>query len=437
MRSAGTAETGQCAGAVPGVAARASAPSLASSQPLPRASAAAGLSTTLIATGHGADYSLAMHMTHFSWRLVQLALLASALALGTGAGAQPLPPAPPSVQPDSGPWDSGAGFDFDLGKKKLKKTRQSVSGMACNLDARRQRICLMAFDEGVQARYARLGDNALIPDAEPVALRAGSGELDAEGAATDGRYFYVTGSHSAKRGDCASNLESRHVLRLAVDPATGRAARTAGGGALAGYADSGRLWSIRQAHPALAPYVGEGKCLGADPRPDAPALAGQQGVNIEGLAVQGGRLYFGFRGPSFKDAALVLAVDTDALFDAQATRDPKASVTRLALGRNRGIRDMVAVTGGLLLLAGPDDSRANQDAGWVVAWWDGQSAPDRVVQPKILAALDLGGVKLRKCDKELKPEAMTVLEETPAAYKLLILSDGLCDGGPLAFTLAR
>jgi hypothetical protein len=32
---------------------------------------------------------------------------------------------------------------------------------------------------------------------------------------------------------------------------------------------------------------------------------------------------------------------------------------------------------------------------------------------------------------------MTVLEETPAAYKLLVLSDGMCDGGPLVFTLAR
>lgn len=52
-------------------------------------------------------------------------------------------------------------------------------------------------------------------------------------------------------------------------------------------------------------------------------------------------------------------------------------------------------------------------------------------------AAALSGVKLRQCDKELKPEAMMVLEETPVAYKLLVLSDGLCDGGPLAFTLAR
>ena len=148
-----------------------------------------------------------MHTTLFTWRLVPLALLASALAFGASAQQ-----APPRIQPESGPWASGAGFDFDLGKKKLKKTRQSVSGIACKLDALGQRTCLLAFDEGVEARYAHLGDQALKPDAEPVALRAGGGELDAEGAATDGRYVYVTGSHSAKRGDCASNPGSRHVL---------------------------------------------------------------------------------------------------------------------------------------------------------------------------------------------------------------------------------
>ncbi|MEO7401661.1 MAG: hypothetical protein ABIV07_13010, partial [Polaromonas sp.] len=117
---------------------------------------------------------------------------------------------------------------------------------------------------------------------------------------------------------------------------------------------------------------------------------------------------------------------------------PRATMTRLALGQRRGIRDMVAVKTGFLLLAGPDDSPASQSAGWVLAWWDGKPAANGgVVQPRLLATLDLSGVKLRQCDKELKPEAMTVLEETPAAYKLLLLSDGMCDGGPLTFTVPR
>ena len=380
-------------------------------------------------------------------RFVQLALLAVGLAFSAGACAQ-LPP--PRIKPDSGPWDSGAGFHFDLAKNKLQKTRQSVSGLACNLDAQQQRICLVVFDEGAQARYAYVGDKVLSIDAEPVVLRATDGELDAEGAATDGRYFYVTGSHSAKRGDCASNPDSRHVLRFRLDPATGRALRSPAGsasGALVDYADTGRLWSILQAQPELAPHVGERKCLGSEPPPKAPTLAGQQGVNIEGLAVRDGRLYFGFRGPVLNGVAKVLAVDADALFGAEASRAPKATMTSLALGQQRGIRDMVAVKTGFLLLAGPDDSSSSQGLGWTVSWWDGKGAEEiaeatakgraGVVQPRLLAALDLSEVKLRKCDKELKPEAITLLEETPAAYKLLVLSDGMCDGGPLVFTLAR
>ena len=362
-----------------------------------------------------------------------------ALAMGTGAFALAQPA--PSVKPTGGPWASGAGFDFDLGKKKGLKTRQSLSGMACNPDAEQRRICLMAFDEGVQARYAYIGNNELIMDPEAVLLRAApaGSELDAEAAATDGRYFYVTGSHSAKRGDCASNLESRHVIRFRLDPATGRALRSppgSAGGALVDYRDTGRLWTIMQAQPGLAPHVGERKCLGSEPPPKEPTLAGQQGVNIEGMAVQAGRLYFGFRGPVSGEVAKVLSVDADALFDGA---EPRAALTSIALGPNRGIRDMIAVKTGFLLLTGPDDSPSNRDVGWTISWWDGKAASSdaAVVTPRLLAVLDLSSVKLRKCDDDIKPEAITVLEETPQAYKLLVLSDGMCDGGPLAFTIQR
>ena len=384
-----------------------------------------------------------MHTTASSFHRTLLAISINfGICAFTSAFAQSPPPQPlatiPVIKPTSGPWEVGAGFAFDLGKKKILKTRQSVSGIACNLDARQQRVCLLAFDEGVQARYATAADQQLVPDSEAVVLRTASedSELDAEAAATDGRYFYVTGSHSAKRSDCASNPGSRHVIRFRLDPSTGRALRSPANnpaGALVDYADTDRLWDIMQTQPALAAHVGERKCLGSEPPSKAPLMAGQQGVNIEGMAVQGGRLYFGFRGPVVGGVAKVLAVNADALF---AGGDPQAAVTRIALGAHRGIRDMVAVKNGLLLLAGPDDSAANKAVGWTLAWWDGKDS-GQTVAPKVLAALDLSGVKLRGCDEELKPEAITVLEETPQTYKLLVLSDGMCDGGPLAFTVAR
>lgn len=322
----------------------------------------------------------------------------------------------PSIKPSGAIWESGDGFAFDLSKKKAIKTRQSVSGIACNLDAQKNRLCLLAFDEGSQARYASLKNGKLVVGAEPVVFPGIAGELDAEAAATDGRYVYIAGSHSPKRSDCSSNPNSRHVIRMAVDPATARVAA-------ATYADTGRLWQVVQAQPALAAFVGDGKCLGSAP----------DGINIEGMAVQDGRLFFGFRGPVVNGAAFVLVLDADALF---AGTDPQATVVQLALGEHRGIRDMVAVSNGFLILAGPDDYSASQSMGWAFFWWDGKPGAT-VLQPKPLGALDLSGVKLRTCDATQKPEALTVLEETPRFWKLLVLSDGMCDGGAMEFVVAR
>ena len=325
--------------------------------------------------------------------------------------------APPSIQPHGEPWAVQAGFNFNLGKKKALKTRQSVSGIACSLNASQQRVCLLAFDEGVEARWATLKDQALLAEPAPLHLRDDTGELDAEGATTDGRNFFVTGSHSDKRKTGESNPHSRHVIRFQRDPASGRALRNADN-SLAGYADTERLWSVMQTQPVLQALVQQHADLGTG-----------IGMNIEGLAVRNGRLYFGLR-----SMVAILAVDAEALFTSNG--EVNASVTPLDLGAGRGIRDIEAVKNGFLLLAGPDDAQANQGVGWTLAWWDGTPHPNPTM-PKVLASLDLSKVPLGECDKEIKPEAITVMAETPSSFEVLLLSDGMCDGGPLAFTVPK
>jgi hypothetical protein len=50
----------------------------------------------------------------------------------------------------------------------------------------------------------------------------------------------------------------------------------------------------------------------------------------------------------------------------------------------------------------------------------------------------LSGVKLRSCDHELKPEALAVTADEPGQpYQAVIFSDGMCDGGPLRFSIPR
>lgn len=367
----------------------------------------------------------------YSPRATRSARLLSACGLMfflAGAQAQP-PAAAPLVKPSSKPWDSGKGFSFE---KKEPKTRKALSGIACTKNAAGERVCLMVFDEGWHAGFATLGDNELIVHPENVDLKdpklkaselkdLDEEELDAEGAATDGRYFYVTGSHSAKRkNNCLKNRYSRYVIRFSVDKTTGRALSQ--GGKLEDPSIEDHLWSIMRSLPLRKNNVQEGNC----------------GVDIEGLAISNGRLYFGFRSP-----AAVLSVDAEAFFTKEEG-DQKAKVTLVELGAGRGIRDMVAVQNGFLLLTGPDGADKNKyTVNWRIDWWDGESAV-----PETLAQLDLRGLRKprtlqkgqsRECkdDDQRKPEAITVLGETPKAYNLLILSDGMCDGGAMTFTVNR
>jgi Protein of unknown function (DUF3616) len=362
-------------------------------------------------------------------RNVSCLLVALALGLLLEEAARAAPDIPPTVAPQSGPLDAGMGFSFPS-----IKTRRTLSGIACPASKSRERLCLVVFDEGAGARHLTINDEAYVPDNEHVALRPGNLDFDAEAAATDGAFYYVTGSHSAKRNDCGNNPESRHVVRFRVDPKNGRALRNARG-TLVGYADTDRLWSIMATTPQLQAHVGDSMCLGTEPPKDAPQLMGRRGINIEGLAVKNGRLFFGFRGPTEDGKAHILAVSADGLFSGKDTRPTRFSID---VGKGRAIRDLLAVSDGVLVLAGPDDDEKNASVGWVVSRWDGQETSDPGGQIKALATLDLSDVKLHSCDHEPRPEAWAIMADKPGEpYQALIFSDGMCDGGPLRFTIPR
>lgn len=91
-----------------------------------------------------------------------------------------------------------------------------------------------------------------------------------------------------------------------------------------------------------------------------------RGLNIEGLAAFGRRLYFGFRAPVIDGRALILSVRAEALFTRGANLVPK--VIRVPLGKDTGIRDMAALPDGrLVILAGPE---SDDDDGFSIALYD-------------------------------------------------------------------
>jgi hypothetical protein len=357
--------------------------------------------------------------------LVPLALsMAYSIVVGFEASAETVLP---TVRPLDGVWEPDRKFEFE---DKQKKTRRSLSGISCPEHDGAHRTCLVVFDEGTVAHYIKLGSDGYRVVNDELVLRDSDDELDAEGATTDGTYYYVTGSHSPKRSDCRANPGSRHVIRFRVDAETGKAQFK--DGKLAEYADTDALWSLMAKLPGLKEHVGDGVCLGTES--DASTSLRNRAVNIEGLVAADGKLHFGFRGPAEKGLAPVLSVGANDLFEHSS---PPASVTWLDIGDGRGIRDMTAVRDGILILAGPDDDKANNAKGWILAIWDGRARDGATVQLRRLAALDLTGVTLRDCDKELKPEAVTVISDRSDTMEIVILSDGMCDGGPLKFAVPR
>lgn len=318
------------------------------------------------------------------------------------------------LRPLGPPLDAAGSYDAS------PSTRRSVSGIACDRDEKRSRHkCVVALDEGAQARFAELGTGHYRADDAPVVLSQNAIELDAEGAAADGTYFYVTGSHSVKRKDCAENRGSHVVIRfpVAADAGTAIPDRSEP----AGLVSTDKLWKSLSEIPEL----GADKCLNQ-----------AKGLNIEGLAAKGDRLFFGLRGPAADGAAFIVSVDKDALFSNSAA-DLRLQIKRLDVAPGHGVRDMAAVNDGLLLIIGPDDRKDDQALPSMLALWDGQSS-----KLHILGAFALDDVKLRTgvngCDdKELKPEAILVREDTGDHYAVTILFDGMCDGGPLEFLAPR
>ncbi len=313
--------------------------------------------------------------------------------------------------------------DFNLGKDK---NRRSLSGIACPGYSDARHVCLVAFDEGAEARTVVLGVGEYKVDDTPIVLLPSGGEMDSEAVAADDKYYYVAGSHAVKRDGCEPNETSHHVVRIEYDPITKLplAPETKPDGATN---------EIRVAN-VLDGFLRDsvGKCLGNP----------GNGFDIEGLAAYRGKLYFGLRGPTTdaEDGALAYVFESDV----DPSKLLKSDPFQVKVAKGHAIRDMVAVDDGILLLIGPNDDNNTGSASpgsWSISLWKVDENADRKLP---VSTVDLGDLKLwkkRDCDKEVKPEGMAFLrtnaEGNQQTYQLAIFSDGMCDGGPVIVSASR
>ena len=111
------------------------------------------------------------------------------------------------------------------------------------------------------------------------------------------------------------------------------------------------------------------------------------------------------------------SVNVDALF---SNKKPEVDVIEVALGKNTGIRDLAAVSDGLLVLSGP----TQKDGGYALHHW---AEGDGVLR-KLL--------DLTMPDTKAKAETILLLDEREDFYRLLVMYDGLLDGGRASIKLA-
>ncbi|MGR9319818.1 DUF3616 domain-containing protein (plasmid) [Rhizobium leguminosarum] len=388
-----------------------------------------------------------------SGRLVILSALSFGAAVAWGSCSRA------EVVVQEGPLATQGSFDFHSDKKKeekkqedILKKRRSLSGIGCPVRmVDGQHFCLGAFDEGIEARTFTLGATEYEAHGTAIVLTTVNdddpSEMDAEAVAADDRYYYVTGSHSMKRGDdpnnCEKNATTRHVVKIEYDPATGRPLEGASGTATDVY-DKFQVSDLLD--EVLGPLMG--KCLGPP----------QNGIDIEGLAVYKKKLYFGLRGPTTDDGAdgaLAYVVEGDTSPPKTTGDTLKSPPFLIKVDKGHAIRDMAAVDDGILILIGPNDpmaedtkdnkekKKADDPPGtWSIAFWKVDEMADRKSPVK---TVKLGDIPLwdkrPNCDEEIKPEGIAVLdnhtEGQKVTYQLAIVSDGMCDGGPVIVAASR
>lgn len=238
----------------------------------------------------------------------------------------------------------------------------------------------------------------------PVALgkrKPGAKEhhFDLEALAVEGDTVYAIGSHSrvrVKPGEVALAPHRDQLFRFTL--------------AADGSATDIKSISLRpaiEANATLKPFA---------------ALPGKEGgVNVEGLAVRDGKLFVGFRSPVLKGDAVPVMVTT---FD-----KPDANELRFIFLGGRGVRDLTAVQGGFLVLAGPANDAVS---GFQLYFWDGHDCAP-------------GANPAGKCELLCKvphenkehPEGLAVTKEDANGYELVIVCDGPKNGNPTRYRLKK
>jgi hypothetical protein len=308
---------------------------------------------------------------------------------------------------------------------KAGKAARDLSGIACAPSAG-VRNCLVVNDEGGSAQWATIDgtdfvagdemplvgddiDDTILgakPDVDCPDGEGDFGEFDGEAVAFADPYYYIAGSHGCSRHKAQFRPSSFILARVKA------------------IGDADVLTSFR-----LAEVLHHAERVGAFFGKDLS----DNGLNIEGIAIQHGKLIAGLRAPSLDGVAFLVRADLASLFEqGDSVKAPRAETIPIAVPKGAGIRDLTTLPDGrLLILLGPAQE---------------QELPYSLIAVDLAAVVDpnviLQGKKLGELpevttgDTAGKAEAIAVLASTADQVELVVLFDGLKNGAPRKYSLA-
>jgi hypothetical protein len=241
-------------------------------------------------------------------------------------------------------------------------------------------------------------------------------EIDIEGIACEGDTVYVVGSHSYKREQVKPN-QSYEQNRKAIETVLPEPQRDQ----LFRFnlnADS----TIEKT--SLRPII-ERNDSNNPLRLFSRIPSKENGVDIEGVAVLGGLLYVGFRGPVLRDN---WAPILKCKFAQPITQ---ADLVFVNLG-GRGVRDLTCVKDGFLILAGPV---GDGPGSYQVYFWDGEDCLTGNRTSGNVGRIDLLGEL--PMYENAKAEGIALLKESNSEYEVMIVFDGVKNGSPGSFRVIK
>jgi hypothetical protein len=333
-------------------------------------------------------------------------------------------------------------IDGAFAGKKVDASATDISGMACLPATAAPRTCLLINDENRSAQFATIQNDRLVvgrpvpligktpdsrtlgsPPVETCREVDDFEEMDGEGVAYAEPYLYVVGSHGCSRSKGKFRLSSFILARVRVDrqgqPVDGADRPLAPENFSEAVETSYRVSDWLKRSGAAAGFF-------------AKDLESADGLNIEGIAVQGDTIWFGLRGPIVKSpdkpvgdkgAAFLVGGDIADLFK-PGTAPSKAEPRVIAVAlEGLGIRDLALLPDQrLLVIAG---AAHGPEVPFQLVVVDPANGDAKPIGPLAEVKQSVKGEM-----KTGKAEGVTVLDGTADKAQIVILFDGLLDGAP-------